>query len=82
MSEESSGGSVARFIGLGIVAVAVLWMAFSGLCAATMVYGMISESQFDANAAGWTFFIVVISGISAAMGYALFVVGRGLSRHK
>ena len=82
MSEDSSGGSVVRFFGIVIVVVAVLWMAFSGLCAATMIYGMIADGAFDANAAGWTFFIVLISGISAAMGYALFVVGRGMSKSK
>jgi hypothetical protein len=83
MSEQSSNGSVGRFIGLAIVIAAVLWMACSGLCAATMVYDIItSGGPFDANAAGWTFLILFFSGISAAMAYALFVVGRGLSARK
>jgi len=82
MSEDSSGGSVIRFFGIVIIAIAVLWMACSGLCAATMIYGMIADGGFDANAAGWTFFVVLISGISAAMGYALFLVGRGMSASK
>lgn len=77
---SDSSGSVGRFVGLVLVLVSVLWMAFSGLCAATMIYSLIVETGFTEEVAVWGFGVLFISGISAALGYAVFVVGRGLRR--
>ena len=81
MTEQSSGGGVQRFIGLLLVIAAVLWMAFSGLCAAWMIGGMFTDGgPARSDFWGWGFLILVVSGFSAAAGFAVFVVGRGLSR--
>ncbi len=82
MSEQSSGGDAVRFFGWLILIVAVLWMAFSGLCAAAMIVSMIGDAGLREDTIGWGVLILMVSGISAAMAYALFVVGRGMSRGK
>jgi hypothetical protein len=81
MTEPAPGGGVQRFIGLLLVIAAVLWMAFSGLCAAWMIGGMLTTGRDPSvDFWGWTFLILVVSGFSVAAGFAVFVVGRGLSR--
>jgi len=78
MTEPASGGEVQRFIGLALAAIGALWIAFSGLCAAGMIYSMIAEGASHPELLVWAFGVVIISGISGAMGYGVFVVGRGL----
>lgn len=81
MTEQSSGGGVQRFIGLLLTVIALLWMAFSGLCAVWLIGGMIVDGGASSSDFwGFGFMILVISGLSAAAGYAVFLVGRGLSR--
>jgi hypothetical protein len=79
---EQSDGEVRRFIGLVLIIIAVLWMASAGLCAATMIYGMLSDGGATPadQIVGWSFFVLFISGLFAAAGYGVFVVGRGLRR--
>ena len=79
---QEPGGSVARLIGLILMVVSALWMAFSGLCAASMVVSMLAAEGFNDYVAVWVVGTLLISGISAAMGYAVFVVGRSLRASK
>ncbi|MCE9521884.1 MAG: hypothetical protein K8S25_05565 [Alphaproteobacteria bacterium] len=82
MTEPASGGEVQRFIGLVLAVIGALWLACSGLCAAGMIFSIISDGGLHQELLVWTMFVVIISGISGAMGFGVFVVGRGLWRHK
>ena len=82
MTEPASGGEVQRFIGLVLAVIGGLWLAFSGLCAAGMIYSMIADGAVHQEVLFYAVMILVVSGISGAMGYGIFVVGRGLWRHK
>ena len=80
MTEQSSPGGVQRFFGFLLVAASLLWMAFSGLCAAWLVGGMLIDGASGQDIWGWSFMILILSGLSMGAGYAVFVVGRGLLR--
>lgn len=83
MSEDSSGGSVRRFIGLVLAVIGGLWVVSSGLCGAWSVVSLLtSESAYYSEVYLWVLIALVISGISAAMGYGVYVVGRGLRGSK
>ena len=81
MTEQSSPGGVQRFIGLLLMIVAALWMAFSGLCGVWMIGSMVTDSNYPREEVlVWSIGVLIISGFSAAAGFAVFIVGRGLSR--
>jgi hypothetical protein len=80
MTEQSSPGGVQRFFGFLLVVASLLWMAFSGLCAAWLVGGMLIGGASSQDVLGWGFMILVLSGLSLGAGYAVFIVGRGLLR--
>ena len=67
MTEPASGGEVLRFFGLVLAVIGALWLAFSGLCAAGMIYSMISEGALHQELLVWAVFILIISGISGAI---------------
>lgn len=71
-------GATQRFIGLALMVVAGLWMAFSGLCAFGVLATVVSESSGTSEMLGSAFAVLFISGLSAAGGYAIFVTGRRL----
>ena len=81
MTEQSSGGDVQRFFGYLLLAIGAIWLAASGLCAAAMLVGMFQESA-SAEAIPYVFMVLIVSGISAAMGLGVLIVGRGLARRK
>ena len=82
MTEPSSGGDVQRFIGLILGVIGALWLAFSGLCAAGMIFSMIADGAANQEILVYALMILVISGISGAAGYGIFIVGRGLWRSR
>ena len=81
MTEQSSGGDVQRFFGYILLAIGVIWLAASGLCAAAMIVSMVQESA-SAEAIPYLLMVLVVSGISGAMGLGVLIVGRGLARRK
>jgi hypothetical protein len=74
--------NVSHFFGLALIIIGVLWLGLSGLCAATMLYSMITESASHQELLGWAVLVVTISGISGAMAFGVLIVGRGLWRSK
>lgn len=80
MTEQSSPGGVQRFFGFLLIVASLLWMAFSGLCAAWLIGGMLIDGASSQDIWGWSFMILVLSGLSLGAGYAVFIVGRGLLR--
>ena len=82
MTEQSSGGEVQRLIGLILAVVGVMLLAFSGLCGVSMISSMVSDGGLNNEAAFWAFGVLIVSGFSAAAGYGIFVVGRGLRARK
>ena len=81
MTEQSSSGNVQRFFGYVLLAIGVIWLAASGLCAAAMIVSMAREST-SSEAIPYVVMVLVISGISGAMGLGVLIVGRGLARRK
>ncbi|MBP6010836.1 MAG: hypothetical protein KBA31_01305 [Alphaproteobacteria bacterium] len=75
---DQGPGATQRFIGLALMVVAGLWMAFSGLCAVGVLTTVVSESAATSDMLGLGLAVLFISGLSAAGGYAIFVTGRSL----
>lgn len=81
MSEQQPD-TAARFIGLLLVGVSVLWMAFCGLCAFGVLATVFTEAPSTGETLPGILTVVVISGLGLAGGYAVFVAGRSLLRSK
>ncbi|MFM9862723.1 MAG: hypothetical protein ACKVRO_03865 [Micropepsaceae bacterium] len=77
MTNQPSGDSFGRFIGLLLMGIAVLWMALCGLCAFGMLASVLTEGS---EMAGLALFVIAIAGAAAAGGYAVFIAGRSLWR--
>jgi hypothetical protein len=77
--QQPSGDSFGRFMGLVLMGAGVLWMAFCGLCAFGVMATVVTESS-GSDAWGSTFAVLLISGVSAAAGYGVFIAGRSLWR--
>lgn len=77
--QQPSGESFGRFIGLLLMGFGVLWIAFCGLCAFGVMATVMTESA-GGEALSSTLVVVLISGLAAAGGYAVFVAGRSLWR--
>lgn len=75
--QQPSGDFFGRFVGLLLMGIAVLWMAFFGLCAFGMLASVFTEGSEMAVLA---LFVLVIAGAAAAGGYAVFIAGRSLWR--
>ena len=78
MSEERSGDPIARFIGFVLMSVAVLWVAFCGLCAFGILATVLSEASATADMLPSILLVLLIAGLGAGGGYAVFVAGRSL----
>ncbi len=79
MSEQQpSGDSFGRFMGLLLMGAAALWIAFCGLCAFGVLATVVSETATVGDALGSGLFVLVIAGLGAAGGYAVFIAGRSL----
>jgi hypothetical protein len=82
MTKPANNDSVARFIGLVFMGVSVLWIAFCGLCAVGVLATVFTEAGGILGLLGSLAFVFVISGLGAAAGYGVFVIGRNLWRPK
>jgi hypothetical protein len=81
MNEQPSGDPFGRFIGLLLMGVGVLWMAFCGLCA----FSVLASPFFTAGSdmlgmLGLVLFAFAIAVAAATGGYAVFIAGRSLWR--
>ena len=81
MTEKNPDG-IGSFIGLLLMGASILWMAFCGLCAFGVLASMFTNGGPRANEGGWIVVIFMISAVGAAIGYAVFVVGRNLWRSR
>ena len=81
MSEQQPD-TAARFIGLLLVGVSVLWMAFCGLCAFGLLATVFTEARSNGETLPGILMVLVISGLGFAGGYAVFIAGRSLWRAK
>ena len=77
MTDEQPGGTQ-RFIGLALMVIAGLWIAFCGLCAVGMLGSGLISGELNGEALGLALIVLFISGLGAAGGYAIFVTGRSL----
>ena len=75
---EQGPGATQRFVGLVLMVLAGLWIAFSGICAFGVLATVVSESGGSGEMLGSALAVLFISGLSAAGGYAIFVTGRSL----
>lgn len=77
MTDEGPS-STQRFIGLALMGVSILWMAFCGLCAVGMVGSSILSGELEGQAIWLSGMVVFFSALGVAGGYAIFVTGRSL----
>jgi hypothetical protein len=81
MSEQQpSGDPFGRFMGLLLMGAAVLWMAFCGLCAFGVLTTVFTEAGATNGALSSILIVLLITGLGAAGGYAVFIAGRSLWR--
>lgn len=80
MTERPSGDGIGRFMGLLLMGAAILWIAFCGLCALGVGATVVTESATASDTLSSAFFVLLITGLGAAAGYAVFVAGRSLWR--
>jgi hypothetical protein len=79
-----SGRPVAHFFGLVLMVASLLWIAFCGYCAYSLFGDLFASTAYKTTSdflfvAALTF---VPAALGAAVGYALFVVGRNLWQAK
>lgn len=79
-AQPPPGDPFGRFIGLLLMGFGVLWIAFCGLCAFGVMSTVVTESAGSSDALGSTLVVLVISGLAAVGGYAVFIAGRSLWR--
>lgn len=80
MSEQQSGDSIGRFIGLILMGVAVLWIAFCGLCAFGVLTTVFTEAAATGDMMSSLVIVALTAGLGAGGGYAVFIAGRSLWR--
>lgn len=78
MTDEQPSGTQ-RFIGLALMVIAGLWMAFCGLCAVGMIGSGFAGGELNSEGIWLLAMVLFISGLGIAGGYAIFVTGRSLS---
>lgn len=71
--------STKRIVGLILITAGVLWMAASGLCTAAFFLTLFTESPGDAREAlSVTLLLLLVGGVSAGIGFVVYIVGRAL----
>ena len=81
MTEQTpqAGSEIGRFFGLILSVIGVLWMAASGLCTAVFAVGLFADgSGHLAEAFSIVLLMLVYGGMSALLGFGIFVIGRVL----
>jgi hypothetical protein len=71
-------GSIARFIGLILIVIGVLWLALTGLCSAAFFVTLLTEGADLREALSILPMILLVGGFSAGMGLVALIVGRAL----
>jgi hypothetical protein len=66
-------GSIARFIGLILIVIGVLWLALTGLCSAAFAIGLLGEGNLSDVGA-----VFMIGVPSALIGAVIYAIGRWL----
>jgi hypothetical protein len=74
--------NIVRILGLALMVLAAGWMAFSVLFGFGLAIAWISESGWTEELQPWVLSIVAVSVLSAAIGYAVFFVGRRLRQSR
>jgi|CXWL01.1.fsa_nt_gi hypothetical protein len=77
--QQPSGDSFGRFMGLVLMGAGILWMAFCGLCAFSVLASPFFTDGSDMlGLVGLVLFAFAIAGAAAAAGYAVFIAGHSL----
>jgi hypothetical protein len=78
MTQDYKGDSIGRFVGLVLMILSAAWMAFSALFGLGLAAAWISETGLTDELQPWVISVLIFGALSAAAGYAVFVVGRWL----
>lgn len=78
MIQDYKGDSFGRFAGLVLMILSAAWMAFSALFGLGLAAARISETGLTDELRPWVISVLIVGALSAAVGYAVFVVGRRL----
>jgi hypothetical protein len=76
MTEPSPINPVRLMIGNAVIGIGILWMALSGLCSVWMMGEFLVQEPSFQDALSTLWLVVVVGGISAALGYIAIVIGR------
>jgi hypothetical protein len=84
MSEQHHyiADNLVRVLGLALMVLAVGWMAFSVLFGLGLAIAWISESGLTEELQPWIVSVLVVGAVSAAVGYAVFFLGRRLRQSR
>jgi len=74
--------NIVRIIGLALMVLAAGWMVFSVLFGLGLAIAWISETGLTEELQPWVVSVLVVSAVSAAIGYAVFFLGRRLRQSR
>lgn len=76
---ENLGHPIQRFVSLALIVIGVLWIGASGLCTAAFFVSLFVEGEGDfREALSIVPMILLVGGISAAVGIGVYALGRTL----
>jgi len=76
MSDAPSHNPVRLMIGNALIGMGIIWMALCGLCSAWMMGDFLMQEPSFQDAIGSLWLVMVVGGVSAALGYIAVVIGR------
>lgn len=71
MSQDNKGDSIGRFVGLVLMVLSAVWMAFSVLFGLGLAVAWISETGLTDELQHWVIGALIFGALSAVAGYAV-----------
>jgi len=76
MTDAPSHNPVRLMIGNALIGMGIIWIALCGLCSAWMMGDFLMQEPSFQDALSSLWLVIVVGGISAALGYIAIVIGR------
>jgi hypothetical protein len=82
MTDAPPDNPVRLMIGNAIIGMGIIWIALCGLCSVWMMGEFLVQEPSFQDALSTLWLVVVVGGISAALGYVAIVIGRVIRGRK
>lgn len=76
MTDQPPTDQIRQLVGNLLIGAGILWIALSGICSVGIMGVYLMEEPSFQDAQSNLFVVVVVGGISAALGYIAIVIGR------